>query len=76
MGAEADLAWYHAMVHRHILTPEHEHYPTLLTDIDAPPPLLFAVGQTALLQDPQLAIIGSRNPSREGRENARAFAFI
>lgn len=75
VGAEADLAWYHAMAHRHILTPEHEHYPTLLTDIDAPPPLLFAVGQTALLQDPQLAIIGSRNPSREGRENARAFAF-
>ena len=73
-GAELDLKWYTSSAQRHILTPEHEHYPALLTDIDTTPPLLFAVGQTALLTDPQLAIIGSRNPSREGRDNAYAFA--
>ncbi|WP_020558304.1 DNA-processing protein DprA [Thiofilum flexile] len=73
-GAELDLKWSTTSAQRHILTPEHEHYPALLADIDASPPLLFAVGTTALLNDPQLALIGSRNPSREGRDNARAFA--
>jgi DNA processing protein len=73
-GAELDLKWFTSSPLRHIITPEHEYYPQLLNDIDAPPPLLFVVGNPALLNDPQIAIIGSRNPSREGRDNARAFA--
>lgn len=73
-GAETDLKWFTSSERRYILTPEHEYYPRTLHDIDAPPPLLFVVGNPSLLNDPQLAIIGSRNPSREGRDNAYAFA--
>ena len=36
--------------------------------------MLFARGDVALLQNPQLAIVGSRNPSVVGRETAQEFA--
>ena len=51
-----------------------KYYPQLLYQIDDPPIALFCQGQTELLELPQLAIVGSRNPSRQGVENARAFA--
>lgn len=49
-------------------------YPSGLLALHDPPPLLFAQGQ---LQRPcvnSLAIVGSRNPTPQGRENARALA--
>jgi DNA processing protein len=38
------------------------------------PPVLFVRGEPAHLADPQLAIVGSRNPTAGGRDTARAFA--
>ncbi len=49
-------------------------YPPLLREIPGPPPLLFVRGDTALLRAPQLAVVGSRNPSHAGCDNARAFS--
>lgn len=49
-------------------------YPTLLREIPDPPPLLFVHGDPAWLARPQLAIVGSRNPSPAGRELTRAFS--
>jgi DNA processing protein len=49
-------------------------YPPLLKSIDTPPLLLYVNGDATLLHEPQLAIVGSRNPSRGGEETARAFA--
>ncbi len=49
-------------------------YPALLRLLDDPPPLLFLRGQVDLLYRPQLAIVGSRNPSAQGVETARQFA--
>ena len=49
-------------------------YPAGLLALDDPPPLVFVQGQ---LQWPclnSLAIVGSRNPTPQGRENARALA--
>lgn len=43
-------------------------------EISDPPPLLFVIGNPDLLQQSQLAMVGSRNPSVDGRENAQAFA--
>jgi len=40
----------------------------------APPPLLFVRGDASLLQEPQIAIVGSRNPTVGGMETARDFA--
>ncbi len=70
---EADLRWVE-QDNAHILTLEDEHYPALLKSLPDAPPLLYALGQPELLEQPQLAIVGSRNPSHGGRELAREFA--
>lgn len=49
-------------------------YPAKLKQIHNPPEFLFARGNIALLNDPQIAIVGSRNMSPYGRDNTRAFA--
>jgi DNA processing protein len=49
-------------------------YPTALLDTADPPLLLYARGRIELLQSPAIAVVGSRNPTPQGLENARAFA--
>lgn len=49
-------------------------FPALLRQIPDPPIALFLRGDASLLGAPQLAIVGSRNPSGEGRRNAEEFA--
>jgi len=58
----------------HLLTWQDADYPRLLREIPDPPALLFVCGDKTLLDQPQIAIVGSRNPTRSGQENARAFA--
>jgi DNA processing protein len=70
---EADLEWF-AQPDRHLLTWYDSDYPALLREIADPPAALFVLGQRTLLATPQLAVVGSRNPTAGGRENARAFA--
>ncbi len=49
-------------------------YPEGLLTLHDPPPLLFAQGQLHLPCENSMAIVGSRNPTPQGRENARALA--
>ena len=49
-------------------------YPRALLDLGHAPPALFFVGRRELLNRPALAIVGSRNATAQGTENARAFA--
>lgn len=49
-------------------------YPALLAELPDAPPLLFVSGNAACLEQPQLAIVGSRQASQPGLDNARAFA--
>jgi DNA processing protein len=49
-------------------------YPTALAAIDAPPPMLYVKGQTALLSRPCVAIVGSRHASAAGLKLSRTFA--
>ena len=58
----------------HVLTLADDEYPGALLEIPDPPPLLYLKGQTHLLQRDALAIVGSRNATPQGIENARAFA--
>ena len=44
------------------------------TELPDPPPLLFVQGDPDLLARPQLAIVGSRNPSPVGHRTAQEFA--
>jgi len=49
-------------------------YPKWLAAIDAPPPLLYVRGRADLLQEPSVAIVGSRQASAAGTKLARQFA--
>lgn len=69
----ADLKWLEHE-ENHILTLHHPDYPPLLKELPDPPPVLYVTGDTQLLSRHQLAIVGSRNPSPSGRENAYEFS--
>lgn len=49
-------------------------YPSLLATCSDPPPQLFVKGDPAVLHLPQLAMVGSRKPTADGRRLARRFA--
>ena len=68
-----DFEWLDEPEH-HLLTWDDLDYPPLLREIPDPPIMLYIVGQRQILAQPQLAIVGSRNPTPVGRENAQAFA--
>ncbi len=71
--AEKNLAWCEKN-NCQIITLADDRYPALLKEISAAPLLLYVRGETALLNGPQLAIVGTRNPTPKGRELARHFA--
>jgi DNA processing protein len=58
----------------HLITWDDERYPPLLRDIPSAPAALFVAGDPDVLWQPQVAVIGSRNPTAGGRDNARNFA--
>ena len=63
---------------RAIVTLGAEDYPAALLQTADPPCLLYATGRIGQLRQMQaaraLAVVGSRNPTPQGRLNARAFA--
>jgi DNA processing protein len=70
---DAALSWA-AMPDAHILSWSDLRYPPLLREIPDPPVLLFVRGDPLLLSEPQIAVVGSRNPTAGGREIARELA--
>ncbi|MCW8891657.1 MAG: DNA-processing protein DprA [Sedimenticola sp.] len=72
-SVEADLRWLEGE-QRHLITRQDARYPSLLAESEDAPPLLFIQGDPAVLNNPQIAIVGSRNPSASGRETAAEFA--
>ena len=72
-GVERDLEWLDQEGHQ-LVTFDDPGYPPLLRGIADPPLALFVRGNAATLTLPQLAVVGSRNPSAGGRRTAHAFA--
>ena len=70
-----DLEWLQQDSH-YLITIRDTSYPELLKQLTDPPVVLYAVSKLPLqlLSEPQLAIIGSRNASHQGREIALSFA--
>ncbi len=58
----------------HLLPLGDPCYPPLLLEIADPPPLLYVWGGLDCLSAPQLAVIGSRRPSKQGLSDSRDFA--
>jgi DNA processing protein len=50
------------------------HYPAALSDLPDAPPLLWVIGDTALLTRPMVALVGARNASSLGIRMARRMA--
>jgi DNA processing protein len=67
-------AWLDGDAARSVVTVGDAAYPPLLLETADPPLLLYAQGRIELLQAPSLAVVGSRNPTAQGSDNARAFA--
>jgi DNA processing protein len=68
-----DLSWLEQK-NNSVITLNDANYPPQLKEIADPPPLLFVRGNPELLSLPQIAIVGSRNPSTIGQETAFNFA--
>lgn len=58
----------------HIIAWHDSDYPPALRQADSPPPFLFLRGRRDLLWHPQIAIVGTRQPSAAGAECAHYFA--
>lgn len=71
---EKTWAWLQAGEGRDLLLLGDSDYPEALLQTADPPLLLYLQGRRALLTQPSLAIVGSRSPTAQGRDNARHFA--
>ncbi|GAC1697112.1 MAG: DNA-processing protein DprA [Steroidobacteraceae bacterium] len=69
----ADLTWLDASGARILLSTDAD-YPALLAQTVGAPAALYVQGSVAALSSPQLAMVGSRNPTLPGRNTAREFA--
>lgn len=66
--------WRNGGDNRHVLTVGAPAYPALLMQTADPPLLLYVQGALALLGARSVAIVGSRDPSPQGKANAHHFA--
>ena len=69
----ADLEWSEYDNH-HIITLFDDRYPEPLKQLSDAPPILYVRGDPDYLQQPQLAMVGTRNPTAAGRNTAKDFA--
>lgn len=72
-AVQASIKWSE-LADNHIIAIDDERYPERLRQSPAPPAILFVKGQLGILCDPQLAMVGSRNPSQGGQDTAFQFA--
>ena len=70
---EAAQAWL-AQPGNSLMTLADADYPKALLEIADPPAVLYCKGQRALLNQPALGIVGSRNATPQGVRDAEAFA--
>lgn len=70
---EATLTWLRERSH-HLIALGDDSYPPGLLQISDPPTILFAIGNRRLLRRPAIAVVGSRNATRQGEADALAFS--
>ena len=69
----AERAWIESPRH-HVVSFTDRRYPAALRGLQRRPIALYVAGNADILNDPQLAIVGSRNPTPAGRDTAFEFA--
>ena len=70
---EQDIEWLDSD-NKYLIPFVSDDYPDLLREIDSAPKLLFVHGNKELLKHHQIAIVGSRNPTPQGKDNAIEFS--
>ena len=71
----ATCDWLDGQPQRHVIALGDPRYPSPLFQTEDPPLLLYVQGQVQALQAARsLAMVGSRNPTPQGLDNAQAFA--
>lgn len=68
------LQWLGGGPQRHVITLGDAGYPQALLESPDPPLLLYVQGELRHLAAPSIAVVGSRRPTAQGRDNAREFA--
>jgi DNA processing protein len=71
---DTDLAWEQKDYDNYLLTWDDKNYPLLLKEIHDPPIVLYAKGNLTCLEQPTLAMVGTRKPSVTGEEIASRFS--
>jgi DNA processing protein len=69
----AERTWLENAGH-HVLPFTDPRFPMLLRTTERHPAALYVVGNVEALNDPQLAIVGSRNPTPQGQDTAHELA--
>ncbi len=59
---------------QHILLHDMPEYPALLKETAGAPPILFVQGDPTILEQPQIAIVGSRRATRPSLDTSQSFA--
>ncbi|KEQ11844.1 DNA-binding protein [Endozoicomonas montiporae] len=67
--------WLESSEAHHIIPLSSPAYPVRLKEISDAPPLIYVIGNPKLLSEPQLAIVGSRRPTPQGRRLAHDLAL-
>jgi len=70
---DRSIEWLEAPEH-HLLTLADPAYPAALLDTHDPPTVLYVNGRVDLLNRPTISVVGARNATPGGRDNARSFA--
>ena len=68
-----ERAWMNGPYH-HLVAFTDPRYPSSLHALQRRPLALYVAGKPEVLNEPQLSIVGSRNPTPAGRDTAFAFA--
>ena len=67
------LAWAKP-ASKNIISINSPHYPPLLSQINSPPIILFTIGNPEVLLTPQIAVVGTRNPTVQGLNSTSQFS--
>lgn len=73
LGIQKDIQWLNQPNH-FLLSADDTAYPSLLKETHDYPPILFVIGNIRLLRHKQLAVVGSRRPSKAGALDAQYFS--
>ncbi|WP_144392456.1 DNA-processing protein DprA [Pleionea sediminis] len=68
------LSWLEESQDHFIIYPDHRDYPRLLKESPGAPILLYAKGKLDLIHSPQIAVVGTRNPTVGGKNATSDFA--